>query len=107
MENFKQIIYRDSDTALMILPLNDEIQIIPRFVNELTEEQKYYFDELKNFCLTKVTALDYVIYTLDVNRLDIQDTNNDVVCLVVSELDDKDKEIVQKIGAICIELLNT
>jgi hypothetical protein len=107
MENFKQIIYRDSDTALMILPLNDEIQIIPRFVNELTEEQKISFDDLKNFCLTKVSSLDYVVYTLDVNRLDIQATDNSVVCLMVSELDTKDKEIVQKVGLICTELLNT
>ena len=106
METFKQIIYRDSDTALMIIPTNEDVQVIARFVNELSVEDQVPFENLKNFCLTQVDSILYVVYTQDVNRLDIQPIEGDVVCLVVSELDDVDKEIVDEVGLKCIELLN-
>ena len=106
METFKQIIYRDSDTALMILPTNEDIQVVARFVNELSVEDQVPLENLKNFCLTQVETLAYVVYTQDVNRLDIQPTEGDVVCLLVANMDPVDKEIVDEAGVKCTELLN-
>ena len=106
MENFKQIVYRQSDQALMIIPQNDGIQVVTRFVNELTAEQQVSFDELMIFCLTQKDPLVYVIYTTDVNRLDIQGEDNQVVCLNVSEMNPIDKAIVDAVLVICTELIN-
>ena len=107
MENFKQIVYRQSDKALMIIPQNEELQVVPRFVNELTVEQQASFYELEVFCLTQKDPLVYTVYTTDVNRLDIQGEYNEVVCLIVSEMNPEDKAIVDKVGVICTELLNS
>ena len=106
MENFKQIVYRQSDKALMIIPQNEELQVVSRFVNELTVEQQASFYELEVFCLTQKDPLVYTVYTTDVNRLDIQGEDNAVVCLNVSEMSPEDKAIVDKVGIICTELLN-
>jgi hypothetical protein len=107
METFKQIVYRDSDTALMIIPTNEDLQVVPRFVNELSVEDQVPFENLLNFCLTQVDTLLYVVYTQDINRLDIQPIEGDVVCLIVADLDPVDKEIVDAAGVKCIELLNS
>ena len=107
MENFKQIVYRHSDKALMIIPQNDNIQVVPRFVNELTVEQQASFNDLEAFCLTQKDPLVYIVYTADVNRLDIQGEDSEVVCLNVSEMSPEDKAIVDKVGVICTELLNS
>ena len=105
MENFKEIVYRDSDSALIIIPIND-IEIVPRFVNELADEDKLPLDDLRNFCLTKVTELAYVVYKTDNNRLDIQPVEGEVICLLVSEMDVQDKQIIDNAGATCTKLLN-
>lgn len=106
METFRQIIYRDSDTALMILPTDEDVQVIARFVNELSEQDAAPLLALKDFCLTKVQTLPYVVYLQDENRLDIQPIEGDVVCLLVSELDENDKLIIDAAGIKCTELLN-
>jgi hypothetical protein len=106
METFKQIVYRNEDTALMIIPTNDDIQIIARFVNELSDLQKQPFINLRDFCLTKTESILYVVYTTDVDRLDIQPIEGDVVCLVVSELEQSDKDIVNSALQECTVLLN-
>ena len=94
METFKQIVYRNDDTALMIVPTNEDIQIMPRFINELSDSQKQPFINLRDFCLTKTDTIMYVVYTTDVDRLDIQPIEGDVVYFVVNELDQSDKDIV-------------
>lgn len=106
METFKQIIYRDSDTALMIIPTNEELKVVPIFVNELSEQNAEPLLALKEFCLTKVEELSYVVYLQEDNRLDIQPIEGRVICLVVSELDQSDKAIVEAAGAKCTELLS-
>jgi hypothetical protein len=106
METFKQIVYRNEDTALMIIPTNDDIQIIARFVNELSDLQKQPFINLRDFCLTKTDTIMYVVYTTDVDRLDIQPIEGDVVCLVVNELNQSDKDIVDSALQECSNLLN-
>jgi hypothetical protein len=106
MENFKQIVYRQSDKALMIIPQNEELQVVPRFVNELTVEQQASFNELEVFCLTQKDPLVYIVYTTDVNRLDIQGENEEVVCLIVSEMSPEDKGIMDKVIIMCTKIIN-
>lgn len=107
MENFKQLVYRHSDQALMIIPQNDTIQITPIFIFELTEDQQLIFNKLEEFCLTHKDPLVYMVYTADVNRLDIQGSNDDVICLSVYEMTPDDKAIVEQVGVLCTELLNS
>ena len=90
----------------MIIPTNEDIQIIPRFINELSDSQKQPFINLRDFCLTKTDSILYVVYTTDVDRLDIQPIEGDVVCLVVNELDKNDKDIVDSALQECSNLLN-
>ena len=90
----------------MIIPTNVDLEIIPRFINEFNESQKSPFIYLRDFCLTKVNEISYVVYTTDVDRLDIQPIEGDVVCLVVSEMDSNDKSIVDAVLQECENLLN-
>lgn len=106
METFKQIVYRESDTALMIIPTNDELQVVPHFVNELSESQQEIFEQLKEFCLTKAESLAYGVYFTDERRFDIQPDSGDVVLVYIDELDPQDKLIFDEVGVICSDLLN-
>lgn len=90
----------------MIIPTNEDIQITPRFINDLSDSQKQPFINLKDFCLTKTDTILYVVYTTDVDRLDIQPIEGDVVCLVVDELDQSDKDIINSALQECTNLLN-
>ena len=90
----------------MIIPTNEDLQIIPRFINELSDSQKQPFINLRDFCITKTDSILYVVYTTDVDRLDIQPIEGDVVCLIVNELDQNDKDIVNSALQECSNLLN-
>jgi hypothetical protein len=106
MKTYKQIVYRQSDTALMIVPSDESEQTDIRFVNDLSETQKQAFLDLRDFLLTQVDTLDYSVYTTDINRLDAQPLEGETKCILVDELDTNDKLIVDKVLAICLELLN-
>jgi len=106
MKTYKQIVYRQSDTALMIVPSDENEQTDIRFVNDLSETQKQAFLDLRDFLLTQVDTLDYSVYTTDINRLDAQPFEGETKCILVEELDTNDKLIVDKVLAICLELLN-
>lgn len=106
METLKQIIYREEDGVIMIIPQNEETQIIPRFFSELSSVDKLPLESLRDFCLTKVNNLIYIVYSSDVDRLDIQPNEGEVICLVVSELEEADKLIVDSALNKCTELLN-
>jgi hypothetical protein len=107
METFKQIVYREDDNALMIIPTNDEIQIIPRFVSELSMEQQQKFEELKNICLTKIDSLKYVVYYVETNIMNLQSDEDKTIELLISDLSDGEKIIINEVGFICTELLNS
>lgn len=106
MKIYKQIVYRQSDTALMIVPSDENEQTDIRFVNDLSDTQKQSFINLRDFLLTQVDTLDYSVYTTDINRLDAQPLEGETKCILVDELDANDKLIVDKVLAICLELLN-
>jgi hypothetical protein len=106
MKIYKQIVYRQSDTALMIVPSDESELTAIRFVNDLNDTQKQAFLDLRDFLLTQVDTLDYSVYTTDINRLDAQPLDGETKCILVDELDVNDKLIVDKVLAICLELLN-
>jgi hypothetical protein len=106
MKTYKQIVYRQSDTALMIVPSDENEQIDIRFVNDLNDTQKQAFLDLRDFLLTQVDTLDYSVYMTDLNRLDAQPLEGATKCILVDELDENDKLTVDKVLAICLELLN-
>ena len=105
MKTFKQIIYRESDTALMIIPTNDE-QVNPLFVNDLSKSEQATFEDLKQFCLTKVTSLAYGVYFTEEKRFDIQPVEGDVILVYIDQLETSDKNIFDKVGSVCSQLLN-
>ena len=106
MKTYKQIVYRQSDTALMIVPSDENELTDIRFVNDLNDSQKEAFLALRDFLLTQVDSLDYSVYTTDIDRLDAQPLEGETKCMVVNELDTNDKLIVDNVLAICLELLN-
>lgn len=106
MNTYKQIVYRQSDTALMIVPSDSSVPTEIRFVNDLSDTQKQAFLDLRDFLLTQVATLDYSVYTTDINRLDAQPFEGETKCIFVSELNPNDKLIVDKVLAICLELIN-
>lgn len=106
MKTYKQIVYRQSDTALMIVPTDENELTDIRFVNDLNDSQKEAFLALRDFLLTQVDTLDYSVYTTDIDRLDAQPLEGNTKCILVDELDTNDKLIVDNVLAICLELLN-
>jgi hypothetical protein len=106
METIKQIVYREEDGALMIIANNPDAPIIPRFVQDLTTEQKTVIDNLRVFVLTKVADIKYVVYTAEGNTLDLESNGEDLVRLEVSSLGD-DKPVVDAVGLLCTQLLNS
>jgi len=106
MKTYRQIVYRQSDTALMILPTDENEQTDIRFVNDLNDTQKQAFLDLRDFLLTQVEEFDYCSYTTNNDELCIQPITGLTVVLIVSELDENDKLTVDKVLAICLELLN-
>ena len=106
METIKQIVYREEDGALMIIANNPDAPIIPRFVQDLTTEQKTVINNLRVFVLTKVADIKYVIYTAEGNTLDLESNGEDLVRLEVSSLGD-DKPVVDAVGLLCTQLLNS
>lgn len=105
MENLKQIIYREEDGVIMIIPENDNTQVIPRFKDDLSPTDAKPLDDLKTFCLTKVNELLYIVYLADEDRLDIQ-SKSEVICLALSEMQTDEKDIVTLAIDKCNQLLN-
>jgi hypothetical protein len=106
MKTFSKIVYRQSDTALMILPLDENENTDIRFVNNLSDEQKLSFIELNNFLLTEVDELDYCTYSTNNNMLSVQPIHGITIELLIDELDTNNKLIVDNVLAICTKLLN-
>ena len=106
METIKQIVYREEDGALMIIANNPDAPIIPRFVQDLTTEQKTVIENLRVFVLTKITDIKYVVYTAEGNTLNLESNQDENIALNVSDLGD-DKPIVDAVGLLCTQLINS
>ena len=106
MKTYRQIIYRHSDTALMILPSDLLEQPDIRFIKDLSENEKQSFKDLETFLLTKIDYIEYWVYTTDINRLDAQQSETNSALILVDELDTNDRLIVNKSLDICKKLIN-
>ena len=106
METIKQIVYREEDGALMIIANNPDTPIIPRFVQDLTTKQKTVIENLRVFVLTKITDIKYVVYTAEGNTLNLESNQDENITLNVSDLGD-DKPVVDAVGLLCTQLLNS
>lgn len=106
METFKQIVYRESDKALLITPSNENMLTPLYFVDELDVNDQKPLIDLRDFCLTKVSDLKYVVHINGTNRLDIQPTEGDLVYYIIDDMNQSDKDIVLSAGNKCTELLN-
>lgn len=108
MNTFDRIIYRQEDTALMIINSDPTIPTVTRFVNELPEEQKAKFIILGEYCasLVEPPLFDYLCYFADVERLDVQPLEGLVVSVFRSDMSVDDKKKLDDVLAICTALIN-
>lgn len=106
METVKQIIYRESDGALMIIADNPDFPITPRFYSGLSSADKTIVDNLKTFALTKVSSIKYIVYTTEGDTLDLESNEEENVRLIVADLGD-DKPTVDAFISMCETLLNS
>ena len=108
MQTFKQIVFRMSDTALMIINTDETIETNIRFVKDLTDIQKLAFHNLGEYCASLITPpeFDYIVFTVDIERLDVQCIEGDVTCVNKSEMNTNDKKTLNDVLVICTELLN-
>lgn len=90
----------------MIISNNPDRQIIPRFIKDLSEIQKEVIENLKQFVLTKISTIKYVVYTAEDNTLNLEATDDENLSLNVSELG-SNKSIVDAVGLLCTKLLNS
>lgn len=109
MENFKQIVFRMSDSALMIINVDETIETKIRFVSNLVDIQKLAFQKLGNYCTSKVDPpkFDYVVFHVDMDRLDIQCTDGKPFSIVKSTMPNEDKKMLDTVLIICTELINS
>ena len=75
-------------------------------MQDLTTEQKTVIDNMRVFVLTKITDIKYVVYTAEGNTLNLESNQDENITLNVSDLGD-DKPIVDAVGLLCTQLLNS
>jgi len=90
----------------MIVANNEDLAPIPRFIQDLSTADRQVIEDLRTFVLTKVDSIKYVVYTAEGNTLDLESNDEELVRLEVSNLGD-DKPIVDAVGLLCTQLLNT
>ena len=106
METIKQIVFRESDQVVIILP-NSDAEIVPRFLNEMQESDRTPLEALKILCRSLVNSeLKYFVYTSEGDALNIE-TGDENISLIVSEMSAEDKSIVDNAGVICTQLINS
>jgi len=107
METIKQIVFRESDLVVMIIPKSDA-QVIPRFLNEMQESDRAPLEALKTLCRTFINSeLKYVVYVSEGNALNIEgEAEAENVTKIVSEMSVEDKAIVDNAGLICTQFIN-
>lgn len=106
METIKQIVYRESDGALMIIANNPDFPITPRFYSELSSSDKTIIDDLKTFGLTQISDIKYMVYATEGDTLDLESEQEENIRLIVSDLG-ADKPTVDAFISMCNILLNS
>lgn len=90
----------------MIISDNVDFQITPRFYSELSTENKKIVDNLKNFTLTQVADIKYIVYTIERDVLDLESNQEENVRILRADLGEE-KSILDVFITMCETLLNT
>lgn len=106
MEDFKQIVFRNEDGALVIIPMLQDSLTKVFFLNQLENDEKNKLEALKELCESKIEEpLKYVVAERGTNILNVEYYGG-VLQLNILDLTDPEKLIVQDSIQVCIELIN-
>jgi hypothetical protein len=108
MENFKQIVYRNEDEALVIIPQSDDLEINVNFLGEIDADKANKLNTLKSLCIEKIpqdSVLKYVVAEKGTNILNIEHSIG-VVSLDITTLAQDKQLIVSDAIKACIRILN-
>jgi len=106
MENFKQIIYREEDQVIMIIPDNSSVEIVPRFLKDLPVEDASKFEDLKTLCINKVGVFYYLVTTRGSNILDLELENHITEKIDITSLTTEEIGLIRWISTYCTNLIN-
>lgn len=106
MIDFKQIVYRNEDEALVIIPMLQDSETKVFFLKKLETTEQNKLIALKELCESKIEEpLKYVVAEKGTNIINVE-FEGGVLQLNVLELNDSEKLIVQDSIQTCIELIN-
>ncbi len=110
MDAIKQIIYREDDRVLMIVPNDLDIEIVPRTIDDLPARNLTVFNEMRDYLLTLIDSTEYIIYIAENKSLHLQSYNNAIRAYIYDELDAEKKSTLgsymDAFYIMCEELLN-
>jgi hypothetical protein len=108
MENFKQIVYRNEDEVLVIVPQSENVNTKVNFLNEIDSVKASKLNSLKNLCIEKIpqdSVLKYVVAEKGTNILNIEHSEG-VISLDITTLESSEQLIVSDSIQVCIQLIN-
>jgi hypothetical protein len=106
MEDFKQIVFRNEDEALVIIPMLQESETKVFFLNQLETIEKSKLVALKELCESKIEEpLKYVVAEKGTNIINVE-YENGVLQLNILDLSDSEKLVVQNAIDVCTQLIN-
>lgn len=111
MEKIKQIIYREEDHVLMIIPIDLSIEIIPRYTTNLSQRYSTTFNEMRDYLLTKIDSIKYITYIADDKSLHVQSNEDNSKVFDQNNMNQEEKSMInsytEALCIICEDLLNS
>jgi hypothetical protein len=108
MEDFKQIVFRNEDEVLVIVPQSEDAITKVNFLNEIDSVKAGKLNALKNLCIEKIpvdSVLKYVVAEKGTNILNIEHSEG-VISLDITTLESSEQLIVSNSIQVCIQLIN-
>jgi hypothetical protein len=107
MVDYKQIVYREEDKALVIVPQNDSIGTKVVFIEQLEVDLINPLLALKTLSESKVdSTLKYVVAYKGTNELNIEHKNG-VLILDITKLPNDEILIITNAITACLQILNS
>lgn len=109
MEDFKQIVFRNEDEALVIVPQSENVNTTVNFLNEIDSVKAGKLNSLKNLCIEKIpvdSVLKYVVAEKGTNILNIEHSEG-VISIDITTLDNIELNIVIIAINCCNDILNS
>jgi hypothetical protein len=108
MNDFKKIVYRNEDEALVIIPQSDDLEINVNFLGEIDADKANKLNTLKSLCIEKIpqdSVLKYVVAEKGTNILNIEHSEG-VISLDITTFESSEQLIVSDSIQVCIQLIN-